>query len=144
MMALQGCGAFGAGGGIASRNRDKNLALSGVPSFTFNVFSWYRTCDTSGVMINSLSNLTQSVAPLSSNAPSKLNVPSTGQPADSAGSFVSQLLASLGQQQGSKPGSGQNNSSAESLMNMLDSSSASMQNTSLNSMAPASLYSTEF
>jgi hypothetical protein len=95
-------------------------------------------------MINSLSNLTQGVAPLSSNAPSKLNVPSTGQPADSAGSFMSQLLASMGQQQGSKSGSGQNNSSSESLMSMLDASSASLQNASLNSIAPASLYSTDF
>jgi hypothetical protein len=93
-------------------------------------------------MINSLSNLTQSVAPLSSNAPSKLNVPSTSQPADSPGSFVSQFMASMGQLQGSKPG--QNNNSAESLMNMLDASSASAQSASLNSMAPASLYSTEF
>ena len=124
------------------RNCDKNLAFSRLPSFTFIVFSWHRKCDRSGVMINSLSNLTQSVAPLSSNAPSKLNVPSTSQPADSPGSFVSQFMASMGQLQGSKPG--QNNNSAESLMNMLDASSASAQSASLNSMAPASLYSTEF
>jgi hypothetical protein len=95
-------------------------------------------------MINSLSNLAQGVAPLRSNAAPNTNAPSTGQTADSAGNFVSQFLASMGQQQGSKPGSGQNNSSSESLMNMLDASSASAQNTSLNFMAPASLYSSDF
>lgn len=94
-------------------------------------------------MINSLSSLNQ-IAPLSSNAGSNAKALPTGQPADSADSFISQFLASIGQQQGGKPGSSQNNNNCDSLMGMLDGSSASAQNASFYSMAPSSLYSTEF
>jgi hypothetical protein len=107
-----------------------------------NVFSWLPKCNKSGVMINALPSLNQGLAPVSGNAASNAKSPSTSQPAaDSADSFISQFLASMGQQ-GSKPGSSQNNNS-DSLMSMLDASNTSVPNASMYSMPPASLYSAE-
>ena len=93
---------------------------------------------------NSISSLAQSLAPLSAHAASNAKALSTNQAVDSADSFVRQLLASCRQQQGGKPGVGLNSNNSASLVSMLKGSSASLQNVSLYSVAPASLYSMKF
>jgi hypothetical protein len=94
------------------------------------------------MMINSLSNLNQSLAPVTATGASNAKGPSTSQSAgNSAASFINEFMASMGQQ-GSKPGSSQK-SNPDSLMSMLDASNTSVPNASMYSMTPASLYSSE-
>jgi hypothetical protein len=95
-------------------------------------------------MINSLPSFNQGLAPVSGSTASNAKAPTTSQPAaNSADSFLSQFMASMGQQQGSKPGSSQNSTNPDTLMSMLDASNTSVPNASMYSMAPSSLYTAE-
>lgn len=91
-------------------------------------------------MINSLPSINQGLSPLSGQAASNAKA-STSQSADPGDSFLSQLMKSC--QQGGKSSSGQDNSSSQSLLSMLDASNASAQSASMYSTGPASLFSSE-